>query len=236
MRASSPRLLEETEESCQIAKRRQIAKRHGRALNFATCWALNRAALTLVKARPAGKALVPSLPCRSSEIPAFPAPLARWACASRRWRRRGSPQPADGQRLPRSRPRLFQRLGEHASKTVLIDPTDLPIVFRAFARPANGRGSRSSRRGVPVNATARIAGPLAALIGLVHGAYDGDALFFSRDLVIEGDTELVLALRNAHRQRRDRPRRRGRGAVWSVRRRSSSRPALREGSAVLMAG
>ena len=44
---------------------------------------------------------------------------------------------------------------------------------------------------------ARIAGPLAALIGLVHGAYDGDALFFSRDLVIEGDTEAVLALRNA---------------------------------------
>jgi predicted lipid carrier protein YhbT len=35
------------------------------------------------------------------------------------------------------------------------------------------------------------------LLGLVHGVYDGDALFFSRDLVIEGDTEAVLALRNA---------------------------------------
>ena len=45
--------------------------------------------------------------------------------------------------------------------------------------------------------TARIAGPLAALLGLVHGAYDGDALFFSRDLVIEGDTAAALALRNA---------------------------------------
>jgi predicted lipid carrier protein YhbT len=44
---------------------------------------------------------------------------------------------------------------------------------------------------------ARIAGPLAALLGLVHGAFDGDALFFSRDLIIEGDTEAVLALRNA---------------------------------------
>ena len=44
---------------------------------------------------------------------------------------------------------------------------------------------------------ARIAGPLAALLGMVHGAYDGDALFFSRDLVIEGDTAAVLALRNA---------------------------------------
>ena len=31
----------------------------------------------------------------------------------------------------------------------------------------------------------------------MHGAFDGDALFFSRDLVIEGDTAAVLALRNA---------------------------------------
>jgi predicted lipid carrier protein YhbT len=44
---------------------------------------------------------------------------------------------------------------------------------------------------------ARIAGPLAALIGMVQGGYDGDALFFSRHIVIEGDTEAVLALRNA---------------------------------------
>jgi len=32
---------------------------------------------------------------------------------------------------------------------------------------------------------------------MIDGTYDGDALFFSRDLVIEGDTEAVLALRNA---------------------------------------
>ena len=34
-------------------------------------------------------------------------------------------------------------------------------------------------------------------MGLVDGSYDGDALFFSRDLVVEGDVEAVLALRNA---------------------------------------
>ena len=32
---------------------------------------------------------------------------------------------------------------------------------------------------------------------MIHGAYDGDALFFSRDIVIEGDTAAGLALRNA---------------------------------------
>ena len=56
---------------------------------------------------------------------------------------------------------------------------------------------RALRRDERSHWDARIAGPLAALIGLVHGAYDGDALFFSRDLVIEGDTAAVLALRNA---------------------------------------
>jgi predicted lipid carrier protein YhbT len=35
------------------------------------------------------------------------------------------------------------------------------------------------------------------LVGMLDGSYDGDALFFSRDLVIEGDTSAVLALRNA---------------------------------------
>jgi O2-independent ubiquinone biosynthesis accessory factor UbiT len=42
-----------------------------------------------------------------------------------------------------------------------------------------------------------LAGGLAALLGLVYGAFDGDALFFSRDLVVEGDTGAMLALRNA---------------------------------------
>lgn len=38
---------------------------------------------------------------------------------------------------------------------------------------------------------------MLGLIGLIDGSYDGDALFFSRDLVVEGDVEAVLALRNA---------------------------------------
>ena len=91
---------------------------------------------------------------------------------------------------------LFQRLGAHAKKTVLIDPTDLPILFALTPDPRRPR-LRIERRGSRIKYDARIAGPLAALIGLVHGVYDGDALFFSRDLVIEGDIEAVLALRNA---------------------------------------
>ena len=99
-------------------------------------------------------------------------------------------------RLARRHPSLFSRLGDEARKVFLIDPTDLPLVFVLEPRPP--RPSLSVRcRQEAVKWDARIAGPLAALIGLVHGAYDGDALFFSRNLTIEGDTEAIVALRNA---------------------------------------
>lgn len=32
---------------------------------------------------------------------------------------------------------------------------------------------------------------------MVDGRYDGDALFFTRDLRVEGDTEAIVCLRNA---------------------------------------
>lgn len=98
--------------------------------------------------------------------------------------------------LGRRHPALFTRLGDQAEKIFLIDPSDLPLVFRLAPRPVAPR-LEAVRRDRAGRWDARIAGPLAALLGLVHGVYDGDALFFSRDLVIEGDTEAVLALRNA---------------------------------------
>lgn len=97
-------------------------------------------------------------------------------------------------RLARAHPKMFRRLGEHGTKRFEIDPVDLPVVI--LLEPREGAPKVTlARRSCPHDA--RIAGPLAALLGMVHGAYDGDALFFSRDLVIEGDTAAVLALRNA---------------------------------------
>jgi predicted lipid carrier protein YhbT len=93
-------------------------------------------------------------------------------------------------------PSIFARLGAHADKRYLIEPTDLPFVL--VLTPTQGHPAievERSRAGLA--AEVRIAGPLAALLGLLHGAFDGDALFFSRDLAIEGDIEAVLALRNA---------------------------------------
>lgn len=91
-------------------------------------------------------------------------------------------------------PGVLTRLGPYADKRFLIVPSDLS--FALLLTPAQG-ALTVLRQNTPVSCDARIAGPLAAFLGLVHGAYDGDALFFSRDLVVEGDTEAVLALRNA---------------------------------------
>ena len=97
-------------------------------------------------------------------------------------------------RIAQTHPDLFRRLGPHAHTRFVLDPTDIPLVI--CLDPNGGRPCVTVTRGKGDGA-ARIAGPMAALLGLVHGSFDGDALFFSRDLVIEGDTAAALALRNA---------------------------------------
>ena len=91
---------------------------------------------------------------------------------------------------------MLSRLGEHATKRFAIDPVDCPFGFILEANALNPRLVAVSS--VTTHSwDARIAAPLLVLLGLADGRYDGDALFFTRDLVIEGDTAAVLALRNA---------------------------------------
>jgi predicted lipid carrier protein YhbT len=97
-------------------------------------------------------------------------------------------------RLAEGHPSLFRRLGPHGSKRFLVDPTDLPFSLLLDLSEAT---PRVTAHRAPPPADCRIAGLLSALLGMVHGTLDGDALFFSRDLVLEGDTAAALALRNA---------------------------------------
>jgi predicted lipid carrier protein YhbT len=98
-------------------------------------------------------------------------------------------------RIATLHPRIFERLGVHAEKRFGIDPIDLPFAFVIEPRPSQPR--LSVERALPPHIHAKVAGPLAALVGLASGDYDGDALFFSRDVNVEGDIEAVVALRNA---------------------------------------
>ncbi len=97
----------------------------------------------------------------------------------------------------RRHPGLFDRLAGLAQATFLIDPIDLAFDFllRPAPPPSLVAIVKGSRMEEPPTATIR--GPLVELIQLLEGKLDGDALFFSRDLIVEGDTEAVVTLRNA---------------------------------------
>lgn len=99
-------------------------------------------------------------------------------------------------RLAARNPAMFGRLGEHAQKTFCIAPTDLPFAFVLRPRPER-IALRVVRTHARVGADATILGPLPSLLALAEGEADGDALFFARELVVEGDVGAVLALRNA---------------------------------------
>lgn len=96
-------------------------------------------------------------------------------------------------------PGVFDRLSSLNDPTFLIDPIDLPFAFilDASASQPSLRAWRKIDGGQKPKAAAIIRGPLLVLLDLLEGSIDGDAQFFSRDLEIEGDTEAVVALRNA---------------------------------------
>ncbi|MCH9019640.1 MAG: SCP2 sterol-binding domain-containing protein [Proteobacteria bacterium] len=95
--------------------------------------------------------------------------------------------------MRRRHPEAFDRLHELHGALIVIDPVDLPF---ALAIDFSANDLRVADERDRATATATVHGPLMALIDLIEGRCDGDALFFSRDLTIEGDTEAVVALRN----------------------------------------
>jgi len=98
--------------------------------------------------------------------------------------------------VAKNRPELFARLGPHARKRFLIDPTDLPFVLVLTPRAELPLLTVHRRHAHPPS-DAGIAGTFFNLLEMIDGSVDGDALFFSRALRVTGDTEAVVALRNA---------------------------------------
>jgi len=98
-------------------------------------------------------------------------------------------------RILRRHPQLLDRLGAHRGKRFGIKPTDLPFAFVIQATPS--RPQLEVMRDLPAGLDACISASIASLLALAEGRLDGDALMFSRQLVLEGDVEAVLALRNA---------------------------------------
>ncbi len=93
-------------------------------------------------------------------------------------------------------PDMFNRLGPYRTASFLIDPVNLPFALLLRPNPDAPEMRAVSRRNPPTH-DARIAGKFLNLLELVDAETDGDALFFSRDLEVTGNTEAVVCLRNA---------------------------------------
>lgn len=98
------------------------------------------------------------------------------------------------QQVLKIHPKLFDRLGDHDRTRFAFIPSDFSFAFSI--RPAE-RTLRTFRNGSPIAADATITGPLVLMLALAEGRVDGDAVFFARRLLVSGDMEAVLALRNA---------------------------------------
>ncbi|MFV0335917.1 MAG: SCP2 domain-containing protein [Tropicimonas sp.] len=99
-------------------------------------------------------------------------------------------------RVAERHPELFERLGKHQRTDFVIDLTDMPFALHLRPYPP-ALVLRAVRRERLPRHQAGIAGDFRTLLAMLTAEIDGDAIFFSRDLVISGDTEAVVTLRNA---------------------------------------
>jgi predicted lipid carrier protein YhbT len=93
-------------------------------------------------------------------------------------------------------PELIARLGDNCKKRFLIDPNNLPFFLLLQPDPDRPR-LKAHSRGQDIEHDVHISGTLTTLLRMIDGQSDSDAMFFNRDLSITGDTEAVVALRNA---------------------------------------
>lgn len=93
--------------------------------------------------------------------------------------------------------RVFSRMQAIETPIFHIVPTDLPFTFVLDANATRPTLVAVKDKSPSRPSTATISGSFSSLTALLQGDIDGDALFFSRTLTISGDTEAVLALRNA---------------------------------------
>jgi predicted lipid carrier protein YhbT len=97
--------------------------------------------------------------------------------------------------MGRNHPHLFAVLAECRQTRVLVELSDPPRRFllqygggAPMLRVADGESD--------VAADAELKGGLEAMMALLEARVDGDALFFTRELTVSGDTAAVVTLRN----------------------------------------
>ncbi|HLT78129.1 MAG TPA: SCP2 sterol-binding domain-containing protein [Ferrovibrio sp.] len=123
---------------------------------------------------------------------------------ARRWVLPGAQAVADPllnalcSRIARRHPDALERLSEIRGTIGLVVPRLEPLAVLLTLRPLPAAPHlKLTEVGGIASASAVVRADLPVLLKLLQGRIDGDALFFSRELTVEGDMEIVVALRNA---------------------------------------
>ncbi len=99
--------------------------------------------------------------------------------------------------LDQRHPELAERMQAQGQPAIAVEPTDLPFHFLLHFAVEGPKLTLFGAGERPPQADTVFRGPFAAFIALIEGDLDGDALFFSRTIGVEGDMEVALAFRNA---------------------------------------
>ena len=98
--------------------------------------------------------------------------------------------------IAKRRPEFFARLGPHIYSSYAIDVTELPFVLLLKPNPQKPEMT-THRRSEKIASDASIAGPFMDLFKVLDGRGDSDAMFFSGNLKVSGNTEAAVCLRYA---------------------------------------
>ena len=98
--------------------------------------------------------------------------------------------------ITKKHPGLFARLGDSAKKKFVINPSNLPFVFLLAPDPENPKLTAHGKA-ADVEHDVYIEGSFLTLLKMIDSQTDSDALFFSRDIKVTGNSEAMVALRNA---------------------------------------
>lgn len=99
-------------------------------------------------------------------------------------------------RMEHRHPKLLKNLARLDNALVYLEPTDVPHNFALTMGDRVQFYVISDEESEARTADATVKGGLQALVDMLEGREDGDTLFFSRDIQISGNTEVIVGLRN----------------------------------------
>lgn len=100
------------------------------------------------------------------------------------------------QKMHKKYPRIFEKFDNSTDNTFLIIPTDLPFNFKLTIDPQHPT-LKLVNNNYDETVSASIKASIENLLKMFEGNLDGDAAFFSKELIIEGSTAAIVTLRNA---------------------------------------